>query len=366
MAVIGAGPGGCAAALEGARRGLSVALFEPRRGERPKPCGEGMMPAGRAALEHLRLDRVLAQGRPFDGIRYCAPGTRPLFVPFLESGLAVPRLALQAALDEEVRHTPAIALVPAAAVAQRSAPGYRLRAAGREVLARTLAVADGLGGRAADWLRDRRPGRRASRVGVRVHYREREPLEQIEVHLGRGAEVYLTPLPEGVVNVAVLFRRPPADRGAQAWVEHALDDYPAARRVLAAPLGPAEARALGHRRPRRAATGAAFLVGDAGGGVDPIVGCGLTVALRTGIAAGEAAAAVVAGSDERRVARAYTRRLRAETRGRRAVAAGLMRVAARPGLARAAVRAGGLFPVLMRRLAGVVECGGSLALYGSR
>jgi len=69
LAVVGGGPAGAAAALGAARAGLSVALFEPQTAP-DKPCGEGIMPAGVAALRALGLDGLLAQGRPLERIRY--------------------------------------------------------------------------------------------------------------------------------------------------------------------------------------------------------------------------------------------------------------------------------------------------------
>jgi len=53
--IAGAGIAGSALAIHLARRGYSVVLVERSRFPREKPCGEGVMPAGVAALERLVL-----------------------------------------------------------------------------------------------------------------------------------------------------------------------------------------------------------------------------------------------------------------------------------------------------------------------
>ena len=59
LLVVGGGPVGLAAAIEGRRAGLSVLLVEPRTGPVDKACGEGLMPGTVAALDRLG---VLIQG----------------------------------------------------------------------------------------------------------------------------------------------------------------------------------------------------------------------------------------------------------------------------------------------------------------
>lgn len=361
LAVVGGGPAGCSTALEAARRGLRVMLFEPQSMTRPKPCGEGLMPAGREALEHLGLERALAAGRPFPGLRYYAPGVRPLSLDLERPGIALPRATLQSCLDEAVNQEPAIERVASRCTAERVGRGFQIEAVSGVWRATALVAADGLPGRCAGWLRGRQ--RTAStRLGVRAYFSAREPLDRVEIHMGGEAEIYLTPLADDCVNVAVLFTSPPpGPRGARAWVERALDAHPAARRTLDEVVGKPESRPLGRSRPKRVAADGAFLVGDAGGGVDPILGCGLTVGLRSGIAAGAGAAEIVAGADPRDVSRVYTACYRSETRARRALARGLRLVAPHAVLARAALRLGQVWPAATRHLTDLAARGPALA-----
>jgi flavin-dependent dehydrogenase len=73
-----------------------------------------------------------------------------------------------------------------------------------------------------------------------------------------------------------------------------------------------------------------FLVGDAAGGVDPIVGCGVSVALTTGVAAARGALALLEGAPPRRIEREYARIVRRETRSRARLARALLSLARHP------------------------------------
>ena len=54
--IAGGGLAGSAVAIQLGRLGVSTELFECGRFPKEKPCGEGLMPAGVAALERLGLN----------------------------------------------------------------------------------------------------------------------------------------------------------------------------------------------------------------------------------------------------------------------------------------------------------------------
>lgn len=346
LAILGGGPAGLACALRAAALGLSVALCEAREpAEHPgsvldKPCGEGIMPEGARVLEALGI--VLPEQRSFAGVRYRVADAESLEVDFAEPGAACWRGDLDQALLAAAHQHPAIRTLHGRADCERLPEGgYRLRTSGESLAARWLAVADGASGSAAPWLREpqRVRSRRRRRVGARTRFAERGRLDRVEVHFGSGVDVYLTPLPRGAVNVVVLCDEEPGERrSAQALIDHGLRAHPAARRHLGAPLHRAQSRPLDLPRPRRWSDGNSFLIGDAGGAVDPILGAGVAVALRSGVQAAECVHLRATGASPEATARRFTRLSRAERRARHLLARGLRFASRHDAFARAMAR----------------------------
>ena len=155
LAVIGAGPAGCAAALAAAADGLSVVVVNPRSDTGDQPCGEGLLPAGVDVLHELGLAALLQQAHRFDRLRYCVPGAPPFEVALSRPGAALMRRLLMHGLDQTIARRPEIRRLRQRVDTERLHTGFRLRggadAEGVEV--RTLLVPDGRGGSAAAWLR---------------------------------------------------------------------------------------------------------------------------------------------------------------------------------------------------------------------
>lgn len=377
LVVVGGGPAGASCALHAARNGARVALFEPQRAPLDKPCGEGIMPGGVDVLRALGMHDVIASGRSFAGLRFLLPRCAPLAVALPRAGVAIERPALQGALDAALQCEPNVTRFAehvdveavAAATSRDLGVGFVARNKAREVQSRALVVADGLNGKCAAWLREeaRATSHRAdARIGVRLRCEARDELDQVEVHFGDGCEIYLTPLARGRVNVVVLVEAATARlRDAQKIASEVLSRHPAAARRLGACVTPPEARVLTRRRPRIVAENAAFLVGDAGGGVDPILGCGTTIALESGVhaaiavrrildddggSASDSSARGVHAHVSRSAERAYSRQYARATRARRPLAASLLVLARHPTLARATAAILRTSPALRRAL----------------
>ncbi|HSP76965.1 MAG TPA: FAD-dependent monooxygenase, partial [Myxococcaceae bacterium] len=177
VAVVGGGPAGLAVALTAAGRGLSTVVLERAAVPVDKACGEGLMPAGVAALERLGALALLERREcaPFVGIRYvqedgsCVEGRLPA-----PGGLGVRRVALGRALAARARAVGVELRERCALVGhRRTGEGWVLETPLGPLHARMLVAADGLASplRLAQGLELEAGGPR--RFGLRRHFRMR-------------------------------------------------------------------------------------------------------------------------------------------------------------------------------------------------
>ena len=101
IAVIGAGPAGAAAAIQAARLGARVVVFDKAAYGRDKVCGDGLTPRAVGALNELKID--MSDAHHIDGLRMIANSTRreldwPTTARFPSHGAVWPRRRLDAAL----------------------------------------------------------------------------------------------------------------------------------------------------------------------------------------------------------------------------------------------------------------------------
>lgn len=338
--VAGGGPAGWATAIYAVQAGMSVQLVEPRPGAVDKACGEGLLPAAVAALSRIGVDPT---GTPLTGLRYLtADGSRQAEARFRGgAGRGVRRLTLSAALlarGEElgVRREQGTVL---STEAREGGTVTDLRVGERtsRVRSRWLVGADGLHSPLRRSLGlDVRSGAR-SRYGLRRHFRlaaGRSTGSSVSVYWGHSAEVYLTPLPDGVLNVAVL------GGGGRSYAE-VLAGFPPVRELLegAEVLGPVRGAGALRQRSSTCRSGAVLLVGDAAGYVDALTGEGV----RTAVEGAETLVDCLLRNRPGEYPRALARR----TRRTRLLTAGLLLSTSRPSLRRrlvpVAAAAPGLF-----------------------
>ncbi|MGY4645808.1 NAD(P)/FAD-dependent oxidoreductase [Cellulomonas sp. URHB0016] len=338
--VVGGGPVGLAAAIEARLAGMSVVVVEPRATPIDKACGEGLMPGALAALARLGVD---PGGHVLTGIRYVS-GERVADHLFGGGpGRGVRRTTLHAALARRAEELGARAVAGRAGVVQQDATG--VTAAG--VRGRWLLACDGLHSVVRrhvglDAPSGQTPRRR--RFGVRRHVRVPPWSDFVEVHWGRTAEAYVTPVSDDLVGIALL--GPP-----RTDVDGTLAALPALRdRLAGAPVvGPTRGAGPLRQRTTARTAGRVRLVGDASGYVDALTGEGL----RVGLAQAHAAVATL-GSDVARSNAAYERAWSAATRDYRMLTSGLVSAAGSPlrgGIVPLASALPALYGAVVERLA---------------
>ncbi|HEX3790666.1 MAG TPA: NAD(P)/FAD-dependent oxidoreductase [Pseudonocardiaceae bacterium] len=315
--VVGGGPAGLAVALGAARAGLDVVVCEQRSGPVDKACGEGLMPGAVRALAALGVD---PPGHDIRGIAYRRADSVARAEFSSGPGRGVRRTAL---------HTSLRAAVDAAGVkvVDQHVTDVRQHAdhvAAAGIDARYLVAADGLhsGIRRAVGIRTRPAG--LARWGQRRHYALPPETPFVEVTWADVSEVYVTPVAEDVIGVAVL-------SSARGSFESQLTAFPALADRLAGATPVSSVRGAGPLRQRvsRRVAGRVLLAGDAAGYLDALTGEGIAVSLAT-------AAELVSCLAEDRPGD-YERAWLRVSRRSRLITAGLLWARGRPALARSVV-----------------------------
>jgi flavin-dependent dehydrogenase len=298
--VAGGGPAGLAAAIAARQAGLTVALADSARPPIDKACGEGVMPAGVAALRQLG---ITLPSQPANGSG--APG----FVPgqfaalrgmrFIEcngaidahfphsTGCGVRRTVLHQLLVDRAAEVGVELHWGSRVTVHRDVRRQEVVVDGHTVRSRWLIGADGQNSRlrAQSGLDPVRGARR--RFGFRCHYGVAPWSDFVEVHWSDRGQMYITPVATDQICVALLTAEP------RLSFDEAMPHFP----VVAERLRGAKrvSRMLGAvsvtQKLPLVWRGNLALIGEASGSVDAIAGEGLTVAFQQALALAEALAA---------------------------------------------------------------------------
>lgn len=339
--VVGAGPAGSVTARELAARGFRVLLVDKAAFPRSKVCGCCLNGAAVGTLECLGLGGVLRDAVPLDRVTVAAGRTSATLR--LPRGVALSRAAFDSRLIEEAVRAGA-EFRPNTRFARDPEGGPRLN--GEPVSARLLVLASGLAG--GDTVPE--PG---SRIGAGVVLpAEAAPAfygaGTIHMATGRGGYVGFVRVEDDRLDVAAAFD--------PAFVKSAGGPGAAAETILRdvgwpIPPGLAAAPWKGTppltRRPLRLGGQRQFVVGDAGGYVEPFTGEGMAWAVMSAAALAPVAARSVTRWDDRLVAEWEAAHRRVVGR-RQSVCRVVSRVLRSPALTTLAVRGLRLFPVLAR------------------
>ena len=287
--IVGAGPAGLAAAIAAREKGFRVIAADCAHPPIDKTCGEGLMPDGLAVLEKLGVAIAPQHGFPFRGIRFLGNGVS-VDAGFPSGyGLGVRRTVLHQLLIDRAEQA-GVSLLWGARVSGLSERGVLVD--GREVPCRWVIGADGQNSRVRRWAGLDHARRDRRRYGFRRHYRVAPWIGCMEIYWGEGCQMYVTPVGDDSVCVALISRDP------RHRLDAALPGFPdlASRLEGAIPVTVERGAMSLSRAFTTVARGRVALIGDASGSVDAITGEGLclsfhqALALADSLASGDLAA----------------------------------------------------------------------------
>ena len=361
VVIAGAGPAGSTTALRLARDGFHVAIVEPRRFPRFKPCGEFLSPACLPLLRDLgvagdlsalgahevRGMRLHAHGRSAEG-RFADVGAAR--APF-DHGWGLRRDVFDDVLLRAALASGAVELfegVRATGVlrgGRGEVVGLAVQGAGGEPIelrAPLTVGADGARSRVARALGVHRPVPWLDKLALTTRYADVDWGSSAEVHFFDGGYFACTAVDGGRLSLNLVLDRALYAR-AGATRDAALDTWlarvPDLRVRLARGRRVEPVRGVGplaHRTLRQTFDGAA-LVGDACGYVDPVTGEGIFFALKGAeMLAQCAAGALHRGRVDRAALARYSRGRRREIEARAALGTLLQRGLRHPFVVRRA------------------------------
>jgi len=292
--IVGGGPAGLAASIALRQRGIDCTLIDARPPAIDKACGEGLMPDSREVLAQLGVQLTETDGHRFRGIRFENAADRvDAYFPKGE-GIGVRRPHLHRLLLDRAQQAGAHLLWNARVQLgdgesaddpdfefDALTDGYKTALVnGKPIRYRWLVGADGQASSVRKWAGLDRTRRRLLRFGFRTHYRIAPWSDFVEVHWGRGGQLYVTPVAPDCVCVVYITRNPKCDR------HNILDGFPEIARRLrgAEEVSQQRGAVTATCKLHRVATQSVALIGDASGSADAVTGEGLAICFRQALA----------------------------------------------------------------------------------
>lgn len=279
--VVGAGPAGIVAAIAARKQGLHSTVLDARLPPIDKPCGEGILPQGVAALRALGISLPSERAFPFRGIRF-EDEEHSTCADFIgATGFAVRRVKLhQILIDHAIEAgvefrwgAHVMRIDPDAVTTTQERFTYHW-----------LIGADGQNSQVRKWARLDGSTAQSRRFGFCSHFLVKPWSDVAEVHWASGCQIFITPISEREVGVAIISLDPGLRLG------EALLRFPGlAQKLRGAQQTTKEVGDTTSLRILPAVMrGRVALVGDASGTVDALTGHGLSLSFQQAISLAEA------------------------------------------------------------------------------
>lgn len=278
LLIAGGGPVGLVTAIHAAQAGLQVVVVEPRAGTIDKACGEGLMPQ---TLKHLLNIGIDAPGLAFVGIRYISGGKSVDARFENEPGRGVRRTTLHHHLKDKADELGVRFVegkIEKIVQSERFVEAVGIRS-------RYLIGADGLHSTVRNILnlQVKSESGESQRFGLRQHFDIAPWSEFVEVYWLSNAEIYVTPVDNHSVGVAIL-----GTNKVDFW--KIISQFPELHDRLLSAKPTSKLRGAGPLRQTTMSrtSGRSLLVGDASGYVDALTGEGMRIGFEEGRAAVQA------------------------------------------------------------------------------
>ncbi|MEM6805695.1 MAG: geranylgeranyl reductase family protein [Bacteroidota bacterium] len=312
LLIVGAGPGGCAAALELRNSSADILLLEKGSFPRDKICGDALSGKVLNALRLLKADykdALYGFEEKLDtwGIRFYAPNRKALDIPFYSSkstesmapGFISKRIDFDQFLFELVKKETNIEIKENFQLKEVEKKGdYHIITDGKERIATKLIIgADGAHSRVAKYLSDIRVEKKHHSAGIRAYYEGVTGFNEenfIELHYLKDllpGYFWVFPLAEGKANVGLGMLSEHVGKhkinlkeSLKDIIHH--DPFLSERFKSAKLIGDIKGFGLPLGSKRRKISGERFLlVGDAAALIDPFTGEGISNAMISGMLA---------------------------------------------------------------------------------
>lgn len=280
LIVIGGGPAGAAAAITAQRRGARVLLLERGRYPRHKVCGEFVSPEALGLLRSLLADSGILDAAPrMHRARLFLDGST--FEAAIDPAAAsIARFDLDAALWHAAAGCGVECQQQAEADAvTRTGRQFRIATSAGERAARTVIDASGR------WSKlSRAAGPTDGWLGLKAHFAATQTQDSTDLYFFDGGYCGVQPVGAGRLNVCAMVRAGVACTLDEVFTRHPrLAEASRRWREMMAPLATSPLIF----RPPTPVRGGILCAGDAAGFIDPFVGDGIALALRTGVMAAE-------------------------------------------------------------------------------